>query len=220
MKIALQMSVTNNLSPRTTVLRCILFFCILFLTQPMSAQDKRYHGDGVDEVLQYVPLASVYTLKALGVKNESSWKRLVINSAVSFTVNAGVTYGTFHPSRRHRQPFLSIGPHLHCLLWSHRAAQGIRKDFTMDQRGRLFGGHAHSHRPCAPQPPPLGRCACRSGHRCALDRSRLPPWRPVEQGEKNGGCGGYAHRLPTHCKSLIINRTLLFFRTIVIVCII
>lgn len=95
-KIALQMSVTNNLSPRTTVLRCILFFCILFLTQPISAQDKRYHGDGVDEVLQYVPLASVYTLKALGVKNESSWKRLVINSAVSFTVNAGVTYALKH----------------------------------------------------------------------------------------------------------------------------
>ena len=95
-KIALQMSVTSNLSPRTTVLRCILFFCILFLTQPISAQDKRYHGDGVDEVLQYVPLASVYTLKALGVKNESSWKRLVINSAVSFTVNAGVTYALKH----------------------------------------------------------------------------------------------------------------------------
>ena len=90
------MANTKNKSTKQTILRYILFISIIFFTQPINAQHKRYHGDGVDEVLQYVPLASAYTLKALGVKNESSWKRLVVNSAVSFTVNAGVTYALKH----------------------------------------------------------------------------------------------------------------------------
>ena len=36
---------------------------------PVSASlYKTYHGDGIDDVLQYVPMASVFGLKLLGVE--------------------------------------------------------------------------------------------------------------------------------------------------------
>ena len=50
---------------------------------------KRYHGDGIDNVLQYVPTVAVFGLKMCGVKTETSWKKRL---TVSFAVNAGVTY--------------------------------------------------------------------------------------------------------------------------------
>lgn len=36
---------------------------------------KRYHGDGIDNVLQYVPTVAVFGLKMCGVKTETSWKK-------------------------------------------------------------------------------------------------------------------------------------------------
>ena len=64
---------------------------------PASASHyKTYHGDGIDDVLQYVPMASVFGLKLLGVEAESSWKRRLTVSVVSFGLNAGVTYGLKH----------------------------------------------------------------------------------------------------------------------------
>lgn len=53
---------------------------------------KRYHGDGIDDVLRLVPTASVFGLKMLGVEAESSWKRRIAVSVLSFGVNAAVTY--------------------------------------------------------------------------------------------------------------------------------
>ena len=53
---------------------------------------KRYHGDGIDDVLRLVPTASVFGLKMLGVEAESSWKRRLTVSVLSFGVNAAVTY--------------------------------------------------------------------------------------------------------------------------------
>ena len=73
----------------------ILVFAVV-LSADCMAQYKRYHGDGVDEVLQYAPLASVYIMKAAGVDAQSSWKRLLVNSAASFVINAGVTYTLKH----------------------------------------------------------------------------------------------------------------------------
>ena len=45
---------------------------------------KRYHGDGIDDVLRLVPTASVFGLKMLGVEAESSWKRRIAVSVLSF----------------------------------------------------------------------------------------------------------------------------------------
>ena len=70
---------------------------------PASASHyKTYHGDGIDDVLQYVPMASVFGLKLLGVEAESSWKRRLTVSVVSFGLNAGVTYGLKHTIHKMR----------------------------------------------------------------------------------------------------------------------
>nr|WP_287887498.1 phosphatase PAP2 family protein [Prevotella sp.] len=70
---------------------------------PASASHyKTYHGDGIDDVLQYVPMASVFGLKLLGVEAESSWKRRLTVTVVSFGLNAGVTYGLKHTIHKMR----------------------------------------------------------------------------------------------------------------------
>lgn len=78
--------------------KLIIVVFAVFLSSACSAQQQyeRYHGDGIDEYLQYVPLASTYVLKAAGVDAQSSWKRLLVNSATSFVINAGVTYALKH----------------------------------------------------------------------------------------------------------------------------
>lgn len=65
-------------------------------SEPVAHQYKRYHGDGIDNVLEYVPTAAVFGLKLLGVPAESSWKRRITVSVVSFGINAAVTYSLKH----------------------------------------------------------------------------------------------------------------------------
>ena len=72
------------------------FVCIFVLwltTLTATAQPKAYHGDGADDVLRFVPLASVFALKACGVESSSSWKRLVVNTAASIAISSGATWG-------------------------------------------------------------------------------------------------------------------------------
>ena len=72
-------------------------------TPPVSAPAyKRYHGDGIDNVLQYVPTAAVFGLKMLGVPAESTWKRRLAVSVVSFGLNAGISYGLKHVAHERR----------------------------------------------------------------------------------------------------------------------
>lgn len=66
------------------------------VSEPVAHQYKRYHGDGIDNVLGYVPTAAVFGLKLLGVPAESSWKRRLTVSVVSFGINAAVTYSLKH----------------------------------------------------------------------------------------------------------------------------
>lgn len=66
------------------------------VSEPVAHQYKRYHGDGIDNVLEYVPTAAVFGLKLLGVPTESSWKRRLTVSVVSFGINAAVTYSLKH----------------------------------------------------------------------------------------------------------------------------
>lgn len=61
-----------------------------------SSQGKRYHGDGIDDVLRFVPVASAYILKASGMEGASSWKRLTVNTVMSYALATGVTYGLKH----------------------------------------------------------------------------------------------------------------------------
>ena len=66
------------------------------VSEPVAHQYKRYHGDGIDNVLEYVPTAAVFGLKLLGVPAESSWKRRITVSVVSFGINAAVTDSLKH----------------------------------------------------------------------------------------------------------------------------
>ena len=72
-------------------------------TAPTANNDyKRFHGDGIDNVLQYVPTVAVFGLKVCGVKTDTSWKKRLTVSVASFAVNAGVTYAlkrTIHERR-------------------------------------------------------------------------------------------------------------------------
>lgn len=69
----------------------VLLFVMCVL--PAHAQHKSYHGDGIDDYLRFVPIASVYALKASGVEGASSWKRLLVNTATSCAITVGVTWG-------------------------------------------------------------------------------------------------------------------------------
>lgn len=90
---------------------CLAIF-LLIIYSPCSAQEqsstmptasyKTYHGDGIDNVLQYVPTAAVFGLKILGVEGESTWKRRLTVSLLSFGVNAGVTYTLKHTIKETR----------------------------------------------------------------------------------------------------------------------
>lgn len=60
------------------------------------AQYKRYHGDGIDDYLQYTPMAASYILKIAGVKGTSSWEQKIIKSGASFIICAGTSYALKH----------------------------------------------------------------------------------------------------------------------------
>ena len=82
--------------------RLAAFALLCLLIVPASAQDKRYHGDGIDNVLRFVPVAAVYGLKVAGVESASSWKRLAVNTVASYALVAGSTWGlkqTIHQRR-------------------------------------------------------------------------------------------------------------------------
>lgn len=69
----------------------LLLLMTLFLL-PARAQET-YHGDGPDDYLRFVPIAAAVTLKACEVESASSWKRFLVNSALSCAISSGVTYG-------------------------------------------------------------------------------------------------------------------------------
>lgn len=59
---------------------------------PCHAQYKRYHGDGVDNVLQFTPLAASVVLKAAGVQGRSTWQEYACKAGASLVLYAGTTY--------------------------------------------------------------------------------------------------------------------------------
>lgn len=72
----------------------LLLFFLVLCSLPLQAQDERPQPqpDGVEDILRFVPMASVYVLKGCGVESASSWRRLLVNNAASLVVGAAVTY--------------------------------------------------------------------------------------------------------------------------------
>lgn len=76
--------------------KILILLLTVALVLPAQAQNKRYHGDGIDDYLRFAPLAAAVTLKASGVKSASSWKRFGINAAASIILSAGTSYALKH----------------------------------------------------------------------------------------------------------------------------
>lgn len=71
----------------------ILFLAIL---PTLLMAQKTYHGDGIDDVLRFVPLAGAITLKTCGVDSRSDWKRFALNATLSTALTAATTYSLKH----------------------------------------------------------------------------------------------------------------------------
>lgn len=67
-----------------------------------STNYKRYHGDGIDDVLQYTPMAASFLLRAAGVKCRSSWEQRLYKSGASFILCSGTTYLLKHSIHKMR----------------------------------------------------------------------------------------------------------------------
>lgn len=74
-----------------------MLLCAL-LAFPLSgfSQYKRYHGDGIDNVLQYTPMAASFVLKIAGVESRSTWGERLLKSAGTFVLCSGTTYVLKH----------------------------------------------------------------------------------------------------------------------------
>lgn len=70
-------------------------FCLA--QEPSAAGSySRYHGDGIDNVLEYVPTVAMFGLKAVGVRSGSTWQQQLTSAAAAFAVTAGTTYALKH----------------------------------------------------------------------------------------------------------------------------
>lgn len=72
-----------------------LLFLLCILPQTACAQ-KSYRGDGPDDVLRFLPLATAVTLKACGTKSRSTWPQLAVATLISHGLTAGTTWGLKH----------------------------------------------------------------------------------------------------------------------------
>lgn len=72
------------------------------ITSATDANAKPFHGDGIDDVLEYTPFAAVIALKAFGVESKSEWGRLAVNTAASFVFTAGTCYTMKHTIHKMR----------------------------------------------------------------------------------------------------------------------
>lgn len=141
----------------------------LLLALPTWAQ-RAYHGDGPDDVLRFVPVATVYALKTCGVESKSGWKQLAVNTVVSYAFSAGTTWALKHSIHERRPDWTDNHsfPSGHTAL-AFTGAVILDKEYrhvSLDQRGRLCRGNGSGCRPHGTQPPCLAGCHSRSRHRC------------------------------------------------------
>lgn len=76
---------------------------LLLLPFVLPATGQQRHGDGLDDVLQHVPLATVLTLRTCGVNSSSaSLAELVGSAAASYALSAATAYSLKHACREQR----------------------------------------------------------------------------------------------------------------------
>lgn len=92
----------NRLSIATPFWYCWLLIAMAWIAMTPVRAQKAYHGDGPDNWLRFVPVASAYALKAFGVESASSWHRLAVNTATSYVLACGTAWALKHAIREHR----------------------------------------------------------------------------------------------------------------------
>lgn len=80
----------------------ILAALMLLTSLQVGAQGVQKHSDGLDNVMQYVPYASVLALKGFGVDSKDNWRDLTLTTAASWVMTAGMTYGLKHAIKEWR----------------------------------------------------------------------------------------------------------------------
>jgi membrane-associated phospholipid phosphatase len=64
----------------------------MMLGLSFQAHAQQKHSDGLDDVLEYMPYASIFVLKACGVESRDDWKKLAMTTAASWVASAGTAY--------------------------------------------------------------------------------------------------------------------------------
>lgn len=69
-----------------------LAFIMAAMPFEMSAQDERYHGDGIDDVLQYVPIVAATTMRLAGCEGKSkAWDEYVVKAGGGMLLTFAMT---------------------------------------------------------------------------------------------------------------------------------
>lgn len=72
------------------VMRKIFLLLFVVLAVPTTAFPQ--HSDGLDDLLQHAPLASVYVLKGCDFECSSSWMELALTGLSSYVLSSATTY--------------------------------------------------------------------------------------------------------------------------------
>lgn len=80
--------------------RAYLIIIILGLSFPVHAQQK--HSNGIDDIVEYVPYASVFALKACGVESRDDWKKLTLTTVASIVASTGTGWVLKHAIKESR----------------------------------------------------------------------------------------------------------------------
>lgn len=93
--------------------RTVALFVIIMCMSTLGLRAQQTKGNGPDDVLEYVPYATVLALKTCGVESRHDWPRLAPATVMSWVVSAGATYTLKHcvkewrPDRTDRHSFPS-----------------------------------------------------------------------------------------------------------------
>ena len=67
-----------------------IYILLLFACANVAHAQQRY-SDGLDDVMEHVPMASVLILKASGVNSQHDWPQFLLTAGASYLVTAGIT---------------------------------------------------------------------------------------------------------------------------------
>lgn len=79
-----------------------LFLFVFCFLMSFNAQAQQKHSDTFDDVLQYVPYASVFALKVCGVGSRDDWTKLAVTTAASWVASAGAGWILKHSIKEWR----------------------------------------------------------------------------------------------------------------------